>query len=231
MLAPSRPCNWMSLPATRESANPMHSRLACSRRLGLARRSLGRRSPAGAFRYGARGCGGRPGRHRGGPGRGGRGGAHRTGWAPGVARRELAGQVVPGQGAGPRAQDVRHRARADPVVVARGGGRHRARIAAPAAQRRPGRPRPTAGRSPARRRGPGRCRGGAGRCHRRPSRPARPLPAVPATAGCGHGVYPGTVGIPGMLLGWLSSRPVLRLRKCSRGCTTMPRAAARCASE
>jgi hypothetical protein len=67
--------------------------------------------------------------------------------------------------------------------------------------------------------------------HRRPSRAAWPLSAVPATAGCGHGVYPGTVGIPGMLLGWLCSRPVLRLRKCSRGCTTMPRAAARCASE
>jgi len=63
---------------------------------------------------------------------------------------------------------------------------------------------------------------------RRPSRTARP---VPATAGCGHGVYPGTVGIPGMVLGWLCSRPWPRLRKCSRGWTTMPKAAARCASE
>jgi hypothetical protein len=68
-------------------------------------------------------------------------------------------------------------------------------------------------------------------CHGRPSRAAWPIPAVPATAGYGHGVYPGTVGIPGMLLGWLCSRPWPRLRKCSRGCTTMPKAAARCASE
>ena len=45
------------------------------------------------------------------------------------------------------------------------------------------------------------------------------------------GVYPGTVGIPGMWLGSLSSRPFLRFRKCSRGWTCMPRVAARWASE
>ncbi len=75
--------------------------------------------------------------------------------------------------------------------------------------------------------GPGAARA---RGHRRPARAARPVPAVPVTT-CGHGVYPGTVGIPGMWPGWLCSRPVVRLRKCSRGWITMPRAAARCASE
>jgi hypothetical protein len=78
--------------------------------------------------------------------------------------------------------------------------------------------------------GPACARAARAGCDRRPRGAARPVPAVPATAGCGHGVYPGTVGIPGMLLGWLCSRPVLRLRKRSRGCGTMPKAAARCAN-
>jgi hypothetical protein len=85
---------------------------------------------------------------------------------------------------------------------------------------------PRVGR-PARVVGPADARAARAGYDRRPPGAARP---VPAAAGCGHGVYPGTVGIPGMLLGSLCSRPVLRLRKRSRGCDAMPKAAARCAS-